>query len=209
MSEENTLNRRNVLKQLGGAAAGSLAIASSGVASAEKPDLEERYAGRASLREAFRDHAADLPAALADAGVVSEEFDFEQVDFAVDPDATKVRPTDADGRAGVTVVAASGPRSALGMISTSTDDHDISLYVQPQREESYAFVEPKDDGDRFVVTDDGDEVTTLECTYKSCSCERCYNPDGVMYYYEEEYRCNTDCTDCFVEGTECICTSCS
>lgn len=208
MSEENTFDRRNVLKHIGGAAAGSLAVASSGLASAENAELEERYAGREGLLDAFGEHAADLPPALAEAGVVSEEFDFDRLDFEVDPDATKMKPTDADGRAGVTVVRGSGTPTALGMVSTSADDHEISLYVQPQRGESYAFVEPKGDGDRFVVTDD-DEVTTLGCTYKSCTCERCYNPQGVMWYYEEEYHCNTSCTDCWVEGKECTCTSCA
>ena len=207
MSQEDAFDRRSILKGIGSAAAGGAALAAPGIAAAEEPELERRYADEAGLREAFREHAADLPAALAEAGVVSDAFDFDRLAFEVDPDATGMQPTDPDGRAGVTVTRALGPRSALGMISTSTDAHDISLYVQPQRDESYAVVEPKDDGDRFIVTDEGD-VTTTGCAGYTCTCERCYNPNGVMYYVEEYYECNYDCTDCWVEDTSCECTSC-
>lgn len=205
MSQNDSFDRRSVLKSIGAAAAGGAVLAGSGVASAERPDLERQYADRASLLGAFREHATDLPAALADAGVVSEAFDFGRLAVEIDPKATRVQPTDADARAGVTVTQARGPRSALGMISTSTDAHEITLYVQPQREKSYAIVEPKDGGDDFVVHDDGD-VSPLGCAYEECTCERCQNPNGVGYYVLEHYRCNTNCRDCVVNGTSCECT---
>lgn len=205
MSQDDSFDRRHILKAIGGAAAGGASLAASGVASAERSELEKRYDDRASLLDAFREHAADLPAALADAGVVDEEFDFERLDVEVDPAATKVRPTDDDGRAGVTVTQARGPRSALGMISTSTDDHGITLYVQPQRDESYAVVEPEGDEDDFAVRDDGD-VTVLQCMGSECTCERCYNPNGVGYYLLEELTCDVNCRNCVVTGTSCECT---
>lgn len=205
MSQNDSFDRRSVLKSIGAAAAGGAVLAGSGVASAERPDLERQYADRASLLGAFREHAAGLPAALAEADVVSEEFDFGRLDVELDPDATRVQPTDADARAGVTVTQANGPRSALGMISTSTDDHELTLYVQPQREKSYAIVEPKDGSDDFAVHDDG-EVTPLQCFYSECTCERCYNPKGVGYHVLEDFECDVNCRNCVVTGTSCECT---
>lgn len=205
MSQDDAFNRRSILKGIGGAAASGAALATSGVAAAEEPDLERQYADRTSLLGAFREHAADLPATLAEADVVTEEFDFDRLAVEFDPDVTGMQPTDADGRAGVTVTQARGPRSALGMISTSTDDHEITLYVQPQREKSYAIVEPKDGGDDFVVHDDGD-VSPLACVYSECTCERCYNPNGVGYYVLEDFSCDVNCRNCVVTGTSCECT---
>jgi len=206
MPRNDSFDRRSVLKTIGGAAAGGMALAATGTASAERAELEQEYADSTSLREAFREHAADLPAALAEAGVVTGEFGFGDLDVEIEESATRVQPTDADGRAGVTVVQANGPRTALGMISTSTDAHEVTLYVQPQRERSYAIVEPTEDGDDFVVHDDG-EVEPLQCLYEECTCEYCYHPDGFGYNVLEQYRCNINCNDCVVEGTSCECTN--
>lgn len=199
--DSDAFDRRTVLKRIGTAATGAATFA----ASAQARDLEGQYDDRASLLGAFDEHAADLPAALVDAGVVDEEFDFGELDVEFDPELTGMRPTEVDGVAGVTVAYGQGPATALGMISTSTDDHEISLYVQPQRDESYAVVEPADGGDRFVVTDVGD-VTTLGCAGWNCTCERCDNPNGAIYYWEEYIECNADCTDCWVQDTSCSCT---
>ena len=202
------INRRSVLKQLGVVAAGGTTLAAAGSEAAEARQLEAQYYGREQLLEAFHTHGAGLPAALSEAGVVDETFGFGDVAFELDPEVRGMEPTEEDGLAGVTVTATDGPRTAVGMISTSTDGHEVALFVQPERNEAYAIVESADDGDRFVVTDDG-SVEPLGCAYYSCTCERCYNPNGVMYYVEEYYECTADCTSCWLEDTSCVCTSCS
>ena len=197
------INRRSVLKQFGVVAAGGATLAAVGSESAKARQLEAQYHGREQLLEAFRTHGAGLPAALSEAGVVDETFDFGNLAFELDPEVTGMEPTDPDGLAGVTVTHTGGPTSALAMLSTSTDTHEISLFVQPQRENSYAIVESKADGDRLLVSDDG-EATPASCTYWECSDDLCsISPD---YYWEEQYICDTNCRNCEVNDRECRCS---
>ena len=194
-----------MLKTLGTTAiVGAGLGAASGIGAARTGDeLARAYADESRLRVAFAQHGEGLRRTLVDEGFVSENFDFGSVEFDVDEAVTGMEPSAEDRLAGVTTIGETGTRTALGMASTSSDSHEIALFVQPERDEAYALVEPRGGGDRFVVTED--EVSPRACTGTVCTDSCC--GDGIAY--EETYECNSDCSDCWVTERSCGCDNCS
>ena len=203
MSEENSgFDRRSVLKALGTTAmvgAGLGAAAGSGAARVDDDEFAKAYADETRLRFAFAQHAEGVRRTLADEGFVAEDFDFWSLRFDIDEDVEGIDPTTDDRVAGVSSLLDHGEPTAFGMVSTSSDTHEISLYVQPHRDEAYALVEPKGGDERFIVKDS--EVTPQGCTYKSCSNDCC--SDLTSYRYQ--YDCGSDCRDCVVYRKWCEC----
>lgn len=202
--DDKRLDRRTVLKALGTTAAvgTGLAAGTGGAAAMKtKQHLAASYADEGSLRAAFEAHGDDLLAELRAAGVVGESFDFGDVDFAIDPDETGLGPTAADGLAGVSAVHEEGVFTAFGSVSTSSDTHEIALYVQPERGLAYARATPKSGGDTLRVSGDG--VSPEGCSYTECGsdCSTCY--DTKKYY-----NCDPDCTGCDLYDTDCSCCDC-
>lgn len=203
MSQNDTeFDRRSVLKTIGATAlagAGLGAVSGSAAAIESKRQLTRGYHDEFRLRTAFEQHGAGLRETLLDAGFVAEDFDFRSVDFELDADVTGLEPSSDDRRAGVTAVYEEGTMTAFGMVSTSSDTHDISLYVQPERDEAYALVEPKSGDDRFIVTESG--VSPQGCSYQTCgSC--C--ADG--YSTLKTYNCDSNCRNCSLYDTDCGCS---
>ena len=201
--DEFGINRRSVLKRVGAVAASGAALAGAASGQADARRLEAQYDDPVRLSNAFDEHAADLPAALVEAGVVREAFDFEGLDFEVDSGVNGLEPADADGVAGVTTAPIEGSPTALGMVSTSSDTHEISLFVQPEYDKSYAIVESKSDGDQLLISDDGD-VTPLGCTYTTCGDYECY-PGSWPNCPETTWVCDHNCQNCEAYETECEC----
>lgn len=199
---DSEFDRRSVLKTIGATAfAGAGLGAATGSASAveSKRRLTRGYRDEFRLRTAFEQHGAGLRAALVDAGFVADDFDFGSVDFELDANVTGLEPTSDDRRAGVTAVYEDGTPTAFGMVSTSSDAHEISLYVQPERDEAYALVEPKAGDDRFIVLESG--VTPQGCSYQSCgSC--CDSGYSTL----KTYNCDPNCQNCSLYDTDCGCS---
>lgn len=197
----NQIDRRSVLKALGTTAmvgAGLGAASGSGAARVADDSLARAYAHETRLRFAFEQHGEGVRQTLVDEGFVAEGFDFWSVQFALDGDVTGLEPSAGDQLAGVTAVVEDGTPTAFGMASTSSDTHEIALFVQPERDEAYALVESKDGGDRMLVTESG--VTPTGCSYQTCgSC--C----GTNYKTLKTYNCDPDCTNCSLYDTECSC----
>jgi hypothetical protein len=203
VDDSNRLDRRSVLKALGTTAAvGTGLAASTGSAAAQ---VARTYGDESSLRAAFEAHGGDLRDTLVAEGIVSEDFAFGDLSFSIDPDATGLAPTAEDGLASVGVSSGNGPTSALGVVSTSSDTHDISLYVQPQRGEAYARVVPQDGGDTLKVSGDG--VTPEGCEYTKCvddgDCTSSY-----CYTKKEYYSCDSSCNNCSQYDWDCSCYVC-
>lgn len=199
------LDRRSVLKALGTTAmvgAGLGAASGSGAARSRDDTLARAYADETRLGFAFAQHGEGLRQTLVDEGFVAEDFDFRSLRFDLDERVTGLEPTAENGLAGVAAIVEEGTPTAFGMASTSSDTHEIALFVQPERDEAYAFVEPKDGGDRVVVTEN--QVSPRGCTGTTCTDSCC--GDGIAY--EETYECNSDCSDCWVTDRSCGCDNC-
>jgi len=198
------LDRRTVLKALGTTAAVGTGLAAGTVSAAAekiKQGLASEYTDEEALREAFERHGDGLLAQLHDAGMVDESFDFQSLALDVDIDVTGLAPTASDGVAGAAAVRERGTFTALGVASTSSDTHDIALYVQPQRGEAYARVTPKGGGNTYRVSGDG--VSPSGCLKTECgsSCSTCY--DTTKYY-----DCDDNCENCSLYDTDCSCCDC-
>lgn len=202
----NQFDRRSVLKTIGATAAvgGGLGAITGNVAATETEGrLERAYHDELRLRVAFERHGAGLRETLVEAGFVDESFDFGTVEFELDPTVNGAEPASEDRLAGVTAVEREGVPTALGAVSTSSDTHDIALFVQPERDEAYATVEPKDGDERFVVTES--DVSPSACVYSECTSDCC----GEGEAYREHYECyDTDCRECYVTGKSCNCSDC-
>lgn len=198
-NDSGSFDRRTVLQTIGATAllgVGTVAASGSESTIEVKRRLTAAYADEDRLRAALAEHAGAVVATLREEGFLGAGFDVAALNLELDPDAGGVAPTAADGRAGVSAVVRDGTATALGMVSTSSEDHDVSLYVQPQREEAYAFVEPKGGGDRLVVT--AGDVEPLGWSYTSC--EGCCMTETVT-------KVTWNCTDaCRVYDTDCGCS---
>lgn len=206
MSDENDrFDRRTVLKSIGTAAlaAGGLGAAGGSAAAIETQGrLADAYADEDRLLAAFERHGDGLRRTLVEAGFVDAEFEYADLDFEVEGGVASLEPTSADGLAEVTAMEERGTTTALGIVSTSSDTHEISLYVQPQRDETYAFVESKGGGEEFVASRDG--VEPQNCVYTTCDfSESCPSTD---YNITKEIHCAAPlCDRCWVYSTSCGC----
>lgn len=202
MSPRDTaFDRRSVLKTMGSAAiVGAGLVGSSGSAGAieTKRRLTRTYSVESRLQAAFAQHGQGLVASLVENGIVSADFDLDSVEFAIDEEVTGLEPTAQDRLAGVTAIREDGTYTAFGMASTSSETHDIALYVQPEREEAYAIVEPKAGDERLIVTESG--VTPAGC--KGSECGYCCDPENRTL---KKYQCDSTCTDCWVSSSSCSC----
>lgn len=205
MSEDGKqFDRRSVLKTVGSAAVAGigLGVSSGSVAAIEaKNRLERAYEDERRLRIAFEQHGTALRGALVEAGLVGDDFSFAGLDFDIDTERTRLEPEADDRLAGITAIGDETSLSALGMVSTSSDTHDIALFVQPERDRAYALAEPKDGGDRVLVSDEGVDAITQSYTRCTSCCDENYRT-------EEEVDCTIEEDRCVVLGTSCGCFDC-
>jgi hypothetical protein len=195
------LDRRSVLKAIGTTAvvgAGLGSVTGSAVAQSEADQLARNYDDETRLRFAFEQHAGGVRQTLVDEGIVAEDFDFGTLEFDLDSGAKGLEPTAEDRLAGVTGLV-DGPTSAFGFVSTSSDTHEISLYVQPERDDAYALVEPLGGGERLLVQESS--VSPTGCTYTECQNECCTEDYKEKYYYD----CDSNCQNCVVYDQDCSC----
>lgn len=208
MSRNNErFDRRTLLKTIGSTAVAGIALgATSGAAAAVETDdrLARAYSDERRLKIAFQQHGEDLRTTLVDEGFVSEDFDFGALSFDIDESATGLDPTDEDHVAGVTSTTQEGTTTAFASVSTSSDTHEISLFVQPERDKAYALVESKASGERVMVFDS--DVSPAGCLKDKCTSDSC----STCYSVRETYDCGDDCqTNCTLVDTNCDCKSCS
>jgi hypothetical protein len=207
-SDGTPLDRRTVLKRIGTTAAvtsGLLAASAPGAAEVrEKTRLIDSYHDPRSVRSAFASHGSEVRSKLVAEGFVAEDFDFGALDVELDPDENGVEPEADDASAGVTAITKDGTTTALAAVSTSSATHEIALFVQPERDEAYALVEPTGGGDRVLVTED--QVSPEGCLGSRCTDSWC---DSPCYKTAEELSCDENCENCKVTGTKCTCHGCS
>lgn len=203
---DDQFDRRSVLKILGATAvAGAgLGVASGLGAARTRKDAHARaYADERRLRTVFAQHGEGLRQTLVDEGVLPRDFDFGSVSFDVDDDVRSLEPVGEDRHASVTAHDVRGTRTAILALSKRTDSHDVTLYVQPERDEAYAVVEPQDSDERFVATEDA--VTTADCDFDVCTNSCCDSYSAT----EEHWDCQEEaggCGNCYVTDLGCNCS---
>lgn len=207
---DKQFDRRSVLKTIGSTAVAGIALgATSGSAAAIKTPhhLETAYSDPTRLRFAFAQHGEGVRQTLIENGIVAEDFDFGDLTFGVDTSVNGLEAEAADHSATVTAHTVEGTMTAIGAVSTSTDTHDITLYVQPERDEAYAFVDPKNSDERFVATDS--ELEPSSCGWAECTSNCCAEDTATKEYWECTIDGSGNCTDCFISDTACSCSDCS
>jgi hypothetical protein len=188
---ETDASRRALLK---GVAAGSVAAAGlSGTAAAteavgraslaEKEAVSARYDTERAVREAVADHAGDFLAALADEGYLDTA---DPADLVTEPRSTDEHLA-SDRSVAVGAVPADDGLTAHVELAYRTDDHDLSVLVQPEAGRAYAHL---DDGETVQRLDydpeDGVSVEDTCIVTTVCDNQLCDSTAGNYKVYEVE-----------------------
>ncbi|WP_247731024.1 hypothetical protein [Halovivax limisalsi] len=174
MSRNNTaIDRRSVLKRLGatGTAATALgaASASSAAAPATRGSVRPLPVERLDVERIYEAVAGQLLTELFDAGLIDAASA-----SALDTDVAAVRGGRAGrGTFGLYIDDAVGERSLLAT-KTPTDGGVLTLYVQPERDLSYATLEPEEGDDTLLYAPGQAPERVSAGTSSSCPGCTCY-----------------------------------
>lgn len=231
-SSRPSVNRRSFLRKSTGTAfgVGSVAvmpetvITDSNVDAAKLRKAMEAYNTRAEVRRSLKAHSSELLQILTNEGILaSPSIDDLPVEELKDP---AEYGKSAQGTT-VSVAKQDGTATAHIMISTTTNDHDVLIVVQPQVGRSYAIVEQAGESsssgqtgettsEQTIYDPDRDDVTINTCmtgpVCKVCRCD--INYCGICEY--EVHCCDTTCywgeklgNWCMGEDYEACCNACN
>ncbi|WP_152419158.1 hypothetical protein [Natrinema gari] len=228
MSKDNLkieASRRKVLRTMGtsGAVATGIAVSSNTVSArseyeSELQKLEQKYDSKQSIQRAIDEHSLATLQLLSKHDIIdkpsSSSLPLGQSINIADVESAQNR----DGFA-VTSIVEDGEATGFIAISHTTDDRDLSLYVQPEREESYAYVRDDEGTKLFQSKSREDEpsessedgtVTTLQDCSEVCYESRCTNRDCyVIWNVGVDYKCcvdengNEECNRTGSSGCQC------
>lgn len=228
MTDGDTVTRRTVLGTIGAGMAGATVLSGGGTASDDRPAekltgarrttrLADRLASDPTNRRAIvRDNAGGVIGQLRDRSVLSggiEAFDFEQFDA----DRGRIDEQSAFEGTAVTTIEVDGEATTLVIASAYDGDTHVRLFVQPERDESYAIVaEPS--GATRLIRGDGTVghagTTSLDCSDGfDCLDTACSGCIAGTKYIERQtndcFACQVDGVEyccCVITGTDCGCT---
>lgn len=172
--------------------------------------FQQQYGSETAIRQALADHASEVLAELEDQGYLSSSSIDEFPTGNIRNEAKIVSPaTDIEGAA-VFGVRQEGQESALVSVSTSTGAADVSVYVQPERDVSYAVVDTGDD--EIIVLGRAMAPSCLsDCVMcgRTCSGTVCMKHRLGFGSMGEEYK-HIDCVDydgdrTIITDVGCIC----
>lgn len=210
--KETALTRRAVLGALGAASAGTVVgnsvlteVTTSGFEPTRRTRLGRRLTRDTATRRAVvTRHAGELMTRLPIDGDGAAAFDYDTFD------SRRGRIEDRSSFEGtaVTTVPVDGTPTTLVIASAWEGDTHVRLFVQPERDTSYAFVSSPEEtrllyeeataGISSEVTTSGTCTGGADC--QDTQCSSCI--DGTVYYE----RVLTECTTCIVDGREeCCC----
>jgi hypothetical protein len=226
--DETSVERRSILKNLGAAGAGGIA-ASSGLAAAsssgraDPADVAKRkrqkYKKSKNAKKAVRKHGMSVLKELHERDFIRNP---SVATLALNRFFSDIRGMDAEFEEegyGLTTFANEGDEflTSLLLISKNTDTHRMALYVQPERQKSYAIVQP-DDGDRFMISPSRETVklqsgSCSDRSYCGATC-KCVNSGRQSYSnyvteecywdpYVERCYCNQTGSECGGNGCSC------
>lgn len=183
-------SRRSLLK---GVAAGSLAAAGAGTASAsdaagyatmaEKEQVRNRYDDGAVVRRAVAAHAGEFLAALADDGLLDSA---DPADVVTEPQPTGEHLS-RDRSVNVGAVPADDGLTAHIDVVYRTDDYDLHVIVQPEAGRTYGYLD-RDGSAKRLDYDSQDGVTIQErCALtEACDNQLCDDNTGNYKVYQVE-----------------------
>lgn len=202
----DSMDRRSVLKAVGASAVGGVAF--SGSATADRRPVPEKLRRRKAefedpitARAAVAEHADVLLDELAERGVLATA---SAAAFPADELLTPAEYSGVTEGATVRGVQIDGEWDAEVVTSTETDSHAIELVVQPNRDRSYALVDPKDGGDTYRLTFDanGDVSVSNHCHHESRCLSYFACESGSNCQRQRRHCCDDDgdgtaenCTD--------------
>lgn len=170
MSDENTIDRRKVLKGIGAACTTGAALgATSGSAAAEGrggSTMRYRSVEKADVEETFESEVGDLLDHLADEGLIGSP--------STDDIATRsIHTGDDEGVFGMYLDDEVGSRTVLTSVNR-LDSGVLQVTVEPERDLTYAIFEPAG-SDEEILYAPGESPSTLqdpgaESTCPSCEC---------------------------------------
>jgi hypothetical protein len=96
---------------------------------------------------------------------------------------------------------------AVGPRGHGCETHDVALYVQPERDEAYAFVEPRDSDDRFLATES--KLEPSSCGWTECSNDCCSEDLSYKEYWECYLDSSGNCVNCYISDTSRECSNCA
>lgn len=221
----SSTSRRTILRTVGtsGAVVTGLAVSTNSSAAqaeyeSELQRLEDQYDSEQAIQQAVDEHASDVLQSLSERDVI-ESASASSLPLAESLEIEAIETSEgSDGVAATAIVEEDEPTGFIA-ISQTTDDHDLSLYVQPEREHAYAYVtdddgttlfkSASDDTPRTASAED-DSATILQSCDEVCYEARC--TDESCYYFWNvgiDYRCcvdssgNEDCSRTGTSGCQC------
>lgn len=196
MSGKTDTTRRELLEKIGSVGVAGVALSTVGSKNVEarvqeRQALLEKYQNEARLRRTLVEQASTLKNTLVDEGFVSTDFDFESTDFTTDEEVEHIDPTANTDVTQVATTRLDGEQTAVILHPVETETHSIRVYVQPEREHTYARVTSKDSGTTFLVYEDGARNVTASCSdYENCTMEVCdvnYGPGGPTHTFVKNW----------------------
>ena len=182
MSNEDSIDRRSVLRRAGAVAALS---AGSGVATANSEPSD------ASQQLQAADELDTLVEQLAERGLIDEPT----------PDALALEPRDL-GSSDAGTFRVTGRGGTYTASVTPVANGEVRVFRRLDDGKTYAIVD--DDGPTRRIDPDGqaDVVQSSDCP-NYCSDNQCSSSPQVVYYYL--YQAEDELGDCYVYDTDCTC----
>ncbi|UPV99049.1 hypothetical protein M0R88_10980 [Halorussus gelatinilyticus] len=203
-TDDVNASRRSLLK---GVAAGSVAAASAGTASAsdaagyasmaQKEQVRAQYDAEAVVRERVAEHAGEFLAALEAEGLVDSA---DPADLVTEPKPTGEH-LERDRSVNVGAVSADEGLTAHIDLAYRTDEYDLHLIVQPEAGRAYGYLDRGETVQRLDY-DSKDGVTIQErCALtEACDNQLCDDNTGNYKVYQVECCEQSGCDVGYVTG---------
>lgn len=205
------MQRRDVLRNVTGAAAGSVAL--SGLATGETvtesesdlAHLQREYESADDIVGAFESHADDMLAELESEGFV-ESADVTDLNALDGEDGLSAESEDV--RVMSTVDGETGTPTAVVRVTERFSDGETNVFVLPEAGRQYATIE-YDDGreelwrsnaDNCEFSHENEVCTGDDCLTKNQNCWKVL-PCVVTYYVQDTYKVY-ECADCGTSGCQ-------
>lgn len=226
LNDMKEVNRRSVLKSVGGTGSSLFLLNDAPTAEAtvdkdsDPHPVVKKHENKRAVSQAIQSEGMKIVDGLAERSLIAEpSVSALPLETFID-DTEILSATDKrEGFAVSWIDADVGPTAHI-TVSINTADHDVALVIQPEAKKAHAFIAPTKDKDKqLLTTNDNGEVSTMSIchTYEECSDEVCYCSGTAAYYYLYHYECysgvNSSCTDnCeVVDKTcpdDCYCSVC-
>lgn len=204
---KSSFDRRTVLKSIG---AGAALLSGAGIGSAReqspidldtKAKLMDQYEADSLSNTIVEEYVQAEVDFLAEEGIVEDAtLDRLPTDNHIEEREALNVEEDREGFA-VTAVKTEGEATAHIAVKFTEGEHDIAVYSQPERDNSYAIVEDGS-GEKTVFEASSGRIMDQECNTSYSCGEECnmyhqnYSIETVCCYSDISYDCYTESKTC-------------